>query len=187
MRKFVREMAGKAKDELVKAGKSAKDRASGAKKYVRQKAVDAEKYVREKASDAEKVVRKKASDLGSKAKAKASDFKERAKASVEDLKNDPQFRKSVDDVKESFDSDVREKLNSGRYYAKDGTIKEKSLLHRAMDNPGKTALVASPAALSLALGGDEDEDDVMAEIKRKIRDDEPLTAAEKRLLRLMEE
>ena len=33
----------------------------------------------------------------------------------------------------------------------------------------------------------DDEDDIMEEIKRKIRDDEPLTAAEKRLLRLMEE
>lgn len=176
MRKFVRKMADMAKDEISKADKIVKD-----------KLPDAKEYVRKKTSDAKKVVREKASDLGSKAKVKASDLKGRVKSSVEDLKKDPQFKKDIDDIKESFDSDVREKVNDGRYYAKDGTIKEKSLLHRAMDNPGKTALVASPAALSLALGDDDDEDDIMEEIKRKIRDDEPLTAAEKRLLRLMEE
>ena len=176
MRKFVRKMTDVAKDELSKAGKLVKEELPNAKEYVRKKA-----------SDAKKVVREKASDLGSKAKAKASDLKGRAKAAVEDLKEDPQFKKDIDDIKELFDSDVKEKLKDGRYYVKDGTVKEKSLLHRAMDNPGKTALVASPAALSLALSNDDDEDDIMEEIKRKIRDDEPLTAAEKRLLRLMEE
>lgn len=176
MRKFVRKVTDKVKDEVVKARKTVEDQISDTGKYVRQKAKDAENYVKGKGSE-----------LGSKAKAKVSDLKGRAKSAVEDLKNDPKLKKDINDIKESFDSDVKEKLDDGRYYAKDGKIKEKSLLHRAMDNPGKTALVASPAALGFALSGDDEDEDIMEEIKRKIRDDEPLSASEKRLLRLMEE
>lgn len=136
MRKFVREMAGKAKDELVKAGKSVK------KTY------------------------KKARDS---------------------------FDKEIDVSKlkdETLDDMIRA-VHKGKIYDDEGVLKRKSKLHKTAEmvekHPKTSALAGLGIGASIVSDDDEDEDDIMEEIHRKIRDDEPLTAAEKRLLRLMEE
>lgn len=143
MRKFVRKMAGKAKDELVKAGKSAKDEVVKSVKKTYKKARD-------------------------------------------------HFDKEIDvsKLKDETLDDMARAAHRGKIYDDDGVLKRKSKLHRAaevIENHPKTAAVGGLGLIGAGLSDDEDEDDVMAEIKRKIRDDKPLTAAEKRLLRLMEE
>lgn len=135
MRKFVREMADKAKDELVKAGKSVKETYKKARNSL-DKEIDVSK-----------------------------------------LKD------------ETLDDMVRS-AHKGKIYDDEGVLKRKSKLHRAAEvvekHPKTSALASLGVGASIA-SDDDDEDDIMEEIHRKIRDDEPLTAAEKRLLRLMEE
>ena len=136
MRKFVRKMAGKAKDELSKAGKSVK-----------------ETY-------------KKARDS---------------------------FDKEIDvsKLKDETLDDMARSAHKGKIYDDNGVLKRKSKLHRVFEmvekHPKTSALAGLGLGSGIVSGDDEDEDDIMEEIKRKVRDDEPLTAAEKRLLRLMEE
>ena len=135
MRKFVREMADKAKDELVKAGKSVKETYKKARNSL-DKEIDVSK-----------------------------------------LKD------------ETLDDMVRA-AHKGKIYDDEGVLKRKSKLHRAaemVEKHPKTSVLAGLGVGASIASDDDDEDDIMEEIHRKIRDDEPLTDAEKRLLRLMEE
>ncbi len=136
MRKFVREMADKAKDELVKAGKSVKETYKKARNSL-DKEIDVSK-----------------------------------------LKD------------ETLDDMVRAS-HKGKIYDDEGVLKRKSKLHRASEivekHPKTSALAGLGVGASIVSDYDDEDEDIMEEIHRKIRDDEPLTAAEKRLLRLMEE
>ena len=137
MRKFVRKMVDKAKDEVVKAGKTVKDTYKKTKTHF-DKEIDVSK-----------------------------------------LKDE-----TLDDMARS--------VHKGKVYDDNGILKRKSKLHRAAEVVEKhpktaaagTGLVGAGVAASV---DDEDDDDIIENIKRKIRDDEPLSASEKRLLRLMEE
>ena len=135
MRKFVRKIADKAKDEIVKAGKSVK-----------------ETYKKARNS----------------------------------------FDKEIDvsKLKDETLDDMARSAHKGKIYDDNGVLKRKSKLHKAaevVEKHPKTAAGAGLVGAGVALSNDEEDDDIMEEIKRKIRDDEPLSASEKRLLRLMEE
>ena len=135
MRKFVRKIADKAKDEIVKAGKSVK-----------------ETYKKARNS----------------------------------------FDKEIDvsKLKDETLDDMARSAHKGKIYDDNGVLKRKSKLHKAaevVEKHPKTAAGAGLVGAGVALSNDEEDDDDMEEIKRKIRDDEPLSASEKRLLRLMEE
>lgn len=136
MRKFVRKMADKAKDKVIKAGKTVKDTYEKTKTHF-DKEIDVSK-----------------------------------------LKDE-----TLDDMARS--------AHKGKIYDDNGILKRKSKLHKAAEVVEKHPKTAAGAGLvgagvASSIGDDEDED-IMEEIKRKVRDDEPLSASEKRLLRLMEE
>jgi hypothetical protein len=102
------------------------------------------------------------------------------------------FDKEVDvsKLKDETLNDMAKAVHKGKIYDDKGVLKRKSKLHRAAETVEKHPKTAALAGLGVGAGivsRDDDEDDIMEEIKRKIRDDEPLSATEKRLLRLMEE
>lgn len=126
---------------------------------------------------------------------KAKDKVAKAGKTVKDTykKTKTHFDKEIDvsKLKDETLDDMARAVHKGKIYDDNGVLKRKSKLHKAAEvvekHPKTAAAGAGLVGAGVALSSDDEDEDIMEEIKRKIRDDEPLSASEKRLLRLMEE